>query len=375
MKSYLQESDKENQTSVSNSIETLNEVTFESDESVLSNQSTLSTLDYEPISDPFEKLKNTRLKSPNRLIIAQLNINSLRNKFDSLVRMLHNNLDILLISETKTDSSFPGKSAESVVNNLEQSSTILFKWLNNNYMKVNTGKSHLLLSGNSRATATIDNSYIESEDEQVLLGITTDSNLTFENHVRNICKKASQKLNALARIAPYMNIQKRTTVMKSFVTSQFSYCPLIWMFHSRRLNNKINSIHERALRIAYQDNTSAFQELLNKDNSVSIHHGNLQVLATEMFKIHRGLSPEILRETFVSKTSSYNLRRNAAFEKRKVHSVYHGTESLSFLGPKIWDLVPVELKQSETLYSFKLKIKNWVLFNVHAEYVKLTYNK
>ena len=107
MKSYLQESDKENQTSVSNSIETLNEVTFESEESVLSNQSTLSTLDYEPISDPFGKLKNTRLKNPNRLIIAQLNINSLRNKFDSLVRMLHNNLDILLISETKIDSSFP----------------------------------------------------------------------------------------------------------------------------------------------------------------------------------------------------------------------------------------------------------------------------
>ena len=64
-------------------------------------------MNYESISDPFEKLKNTRLKNPNRLIIAQLNINSLRNKFDSLVRMLHNNLDILLISETKIDSSFP----------------------------------------------------------------------------------------------------------------------------------------------------------------------------------------------------------------------------------------------------------------------------
>ena len=64
-------------------------------------------MDYEPISDPFEKLKNTRLKNPNRLIIAQLNINSLRHKFDSLVRMLHSNLDILLIFETKIDSSFP----------------------------------------------------------------------------------------------------------------------------------------------------------------------------------------------------------------------------------------------------------------------------
>ena len=128
------------------------------------------------------------------------------------------------------DDSAPycaGKSAESLVNNLEQLSTILFECLNNNYMKVNTGKSHLLLSGNSRATATIDNSYIESEDEQVLLGITIDSNLTFENHINSICKKTSQKLNALTRIAPDMNIEKQITIMKSFVTSQFSYCPLI----------------------------------------------------------------------------------------------------------------------------------------------------
>ena len=70
-------------------------------------------------------------------------------------------------------------------------------------------------------------------------------------------------------------------------------------------------------RITYQDNASTFEELLNKDNSVSIHHRNLQVLATEMFKIHRGLSPEILRETFVPKTSSYNLRRNDTFKKVK----------------------------------------------------------
>ena len=107
---------------------------------------------------------------------------------------------------------------------------------------------------------------------------------------------------------------------------------------------------------------STFQELLNKDNSISIHHRNLQVLATEMFTIHRGLSPEILRQTFVPKTSWYNLRRNDYFEKSKVHSVYYGTESLSFLDPKKWDLVPVELKHSETLYSFKLKVKNWVPF-------------
>ena len=72
MKSYLQDSDKENQTNVSNSIETLNEVTFESEESLLLHQTTLSTLNYDSISDPFEKLNYTKHKNPNRLIIANL---------------------------------------------------------------------------------------------------------------------------------------------------------------------------------------------------------------------------------------------------------------------------------------------------------------
>ena len=174
----------------------------------------------------------------------------------------------------------------------------------------------------------------------MLLGITINSNLTFENHINNICKKASQKLNALARVAPYMNMQRRIIIKKSFVTSQSGYCPLIWMFHSRRLNNKINSVHERALRITYQEHISTFQELLNKDNSVSIHNKNLQALVTEMFKI----------------------RRNNTFERRHVHSAYHGTESLSFLGPEIWDLVPLELKQLESLEVFKLKIKKSIPF-------------
>ena len=64
----------------------------------------------------------------------------------------------------------------------------------------------------------------------------------------------------------------------------------------------------------------------------------------------------------MSKTRLYNLRRNDIFEKRKVHSAYHGTESLSILRPHISDLVQGELKHSKTIYSFKLKIKIWVSF-------------
>ena len=87
------------------------------------------------------------------------------------------------------------KNIEYVDNNLKNSSIrhqFFFDLLNDNYMEVNTGRSHLLVSRNVTATAKIDNNYIESEKEHVLLDITIDSNLTFENHVNNACKRASQ---------------------------------------------------------------------------------------------------------------------------------------------------------------------------------------
>ena len=77
------------------------------------------------------------------------------------------------------------------------------------------------------------------------------------DHVNHLCKKASLKLNALDHIAPFMNVSKKRIIMKSFIELQFGYCPLIWMFHSRGLNNKINRIHERALRITYNDKSSS----------------------------------------------------------------------------------------------------------------------
>ena len=161
-----------------------------------------------------------------------------------------------------------------VVDELEISSSILFTWLKNNCMKANTDKSHLLLSGKNNLTANIDGNVTESEENQVLLGITIDSNLSFNKHSNNLCKKASAKLNALARMSGYMNLPKSRIIMKSFITSQFGYCPLIRMFHSRTLNNKINSIHERTLRITYNDRKLSFEALLRKDNTVSNHHGN-----------------------------------------------------------------------------------------------------
>ena len=116
-----------------------------------------------------------------------------------------------------------------------------------------------------------------------------DSKFNFDEHVTSLCRKASQKLNALARVAQYMNLAQRSLIMNAFIFSQFGYCPLVWMFNSRKLNNRINNIHERTLRIVYRDYKSTFKQLLKQNKSVSIHQRNLQILATEIFKTKNGL--------------------------------------------------------------------------------------
>ena len=88
-----------------------------------------------------------------------------------------------------------------------------------------------------------------------------------------------------------MSLDKRRIVMKAFIESQFNYCPLFWMFDSRTSNNKINCLHERALRIVYSDYKSSFCELLEKDESFSIHHKSIQSLAIEIYKFSHNLSP------------------------------------------------------------------------------------
>ena len=107
-------------------------------------------------------------------------------------------------------------------------------------MKAKSHKSHLLLSCNEPSTLVIDGSSIGTNIKEVLFGITIDRALKFDDHVNSLCKKACYLLSALAHLAPYMNLEEKRIIMKVFIESQFGYRPLVWMFHSRGINNKLN---------------------------------------------------------------------------------------------------------------------------------------
>ena len=201
--------------------------------------------------------------------------------------------------------------------------------MRNNGLKANPKKFHLILSDtDNNLTVEVDKYKIINSKSEKLLGIEIDNKMNFDTHVSNICTKASNKLHALSRISSYMNLKQRRIIMKSFILSQFGYCPLVWMFHSRKLNNRINRIHERALRLVYEDSQSTFMELLKKDESFTIHERNIQSLAIELYKVKNGLSSKIMNLVFPLNTN-INYPGQNDFVSRNVRYVGSGTETVT----------------------------------------------
>ena len=150
-------------------------------------------------------------------------------------------------------------------------------------MKLNTDKCHLIIAGNKyeHIWAKLGEELMW-ENSVKLLGVTIDRQLKFDKHVFYICTKAGRKLSALTRMISYLTFDKKRRLLKTFFESQFKYCLLTWMFHSRELNNRINRLHKRALRLIYNNFTTSFEQLLDKDNSFTIHQQNIQSLTIEM---------------------------------------------------------------------------------------------
>ena len=235
-----------------------------------------------------------------------------------------------------------------LITRLEDDAALAIEWFESNYMKLNQDKCHFLFSGQKYETlfVNVGETKIWESKQQKLWGILIDRYLKCDEHVLSQCKKAGKKLTALIRISKFMTFGQRRNIIKAFIESQVGSSPHIWMFCGRQTNARINHIHERALRAVYNDEISPFQALRRK--SETIHRINIKILAAELLKTKNGHWNDIMAQLICKRSSvGYSLRSQKDFSLPLVKA-----------GPKIWNILSNDIKNSRTLREFSKKIKS-----------------
>ena len=159
--------------------------------------------------------------------------------------------------------SFAGSSIDIIADTLNKEMVSLMEWFRKNSLAANPAKFQTMLvkSNNikdAELNVTVDNVSLPSSDAMKVLGIDIDDRLTFDGHVSNMCIKAGRQLNALQRLKGSLDKNSRMAIYKSFIMSNFNYCPLVWMFTSKTSLSKLENIQKRALRFVLDDYQSGF---------------------------------------------------------------------------------------------------------------------
>ena len=229
------------------------------------------------------------------------------------------------------------------------------KWFCKNHMALNAGKCHFMCLGNDTKNETFifKGLVMKNSKEHKILGVTIDNKLTFKSHIKNLCKKAAQKIGALSRLSNHLSDSQKRLILNSIVKSQFSYC-------SRSSNNIINKVHERALRVLLNDHEGDFEKLLYINNDVCNHHRNIQTLLIEIFKVKKSFAPPIMESILKRRNNTYNLRNFQEFKTERKRTVYFSLETIRYRYPQLWSLLPEHMRQLNALDQFKRSVRQWV---------------
>ena len=192
-----------------------------------------------------------------------------------------------------------------------------------------------------------------------MLGLTFDEKLSFDLHVTNISKKASRHINAISRIAKYLDTDCLYKMHHAFVRSNFLYCANVWHFGVNSNFWKLEKVNKRALRVVFNDYTSSYPELLIKAKSNCIYVQNLHVILTECFKYVNGMNPNILTNVFQFRDHNHDTRGIQILQLPQVNTITHGINSFRYQAPRLWNSLPDVIKLVENEKAFKLKIKDW----------------
>ena len=233
---------------------------------------------------------------------------------------------------------------QDVCSALEHDGNIAIDWFESNGMQANPSKFQLMIMSpipTEPVSITLKgNTVIMSESCVKVLGILIDNRLDFSQHISLMCSKAARQLNALARISKYLDQSSLKTIHNSFISSNFSYCPLVWHFCGKVNNEKIEKIQERSLRILQNDFTSSYHDMLRIAEMTPALIYRLRVLTLEVFKSLQKSNPPCLHDLFEINKTEYLMRNPMRLIQPKRRTTTYGIRTVSYIGANIWNQLP-----------------------------------
>ena len=283
------------------------------------------------------------------------------NLFINYLTFVLNNSSLNNYSDDNTLSAHQD-TLEKLIEVLENESEIAINWFKSNQMIVNPDKFQAIIinpkrNKDERHTLKLGEHIIHSQSSVSLIGIEIDDHLSFSNHITTLLRNAAGQLNHLYSKKSFLNFDAKRVLIESFIISNFNYCPLVWLFCNAKLKHKQENIQKRALRFLFNDHESTYAQLLDKSKKPTLEVRKLRMLATEIFKTLNDLNPPYMKEIFTQNTIRIPERKKLLV--KSTHTKKYGTDSLRHLGPKIWNSLPQDIRDSTSLFIFKSQIKTW----------------
>lgn len=246
---------------------------------------------------------------------------------------------------------------------LENSASQAIDWFDYNYMLANPDKFQALViepgkrQGENHTLKFRDTS-ITSEPQAKVLGVIIDNKLDFTPHIKMICSKAARQLNALRRLSRLLDLNSRMAIYKSFIQSNFNYCPAVWHSCGKVNTELMERIQHRALKFVFRSKCT-YEELLRRANMSTLAIDRIKKLAVEVHKIIHQNSPQSLSTLVCKRHSDYNLRGSYKLDLPRVNTTKYGRNSFKYQAANIWNHLPNELRMTTDLGLFKTLLNSW----------------
>jgi hypothetical protein len=260
--------------------------------------------------------------------------------------------------------SYVHKDITQITNNLEADCLVAKNWFMTNNMKANADKFQLMFLSRNQSyhnhSIKLENCTIKATTSITILGVEFDEKLNFNNHFDELCNQTSKQINALKRMKHYLDKPCKKIIYNSYISSNFNYCPTVWMFAGKTNMEKLEKTNKRALRFVVNDNEAEYDQICRDENELSIYKRCIKAAAIQMYKIKNQLAPAYIQNLFTRKESVYDIRDNDLFNIPRFKTVNYGKKSFRYYGAKLWSNIPTNLKEKNSIHSFKFALTNWL---------------